>query len=108
MVGQHWSNIGWMCCVCWVASKVLYCPSSSDDFSIHKLNTSFCLISGTGTWLDSFSDNKNVYFIAFDNDKEYDPPYQGFVRFWTYVILYQVKYTNLLTFLLSLQSILVV
>ncbi|GFO46883.1 phospholipid-transporting ATPase [Plakobranchus ocellatus] len=53
----------------------------------------FCAI-GSGIWLadyNNLTDNTNlVPFIAFGNLDHYSPLYQGFIVFWTYIIIFQV------------------
>ncbi|XP_055894088.1 phospholipid-transporting ATPase VB-like [Biomphalaria glabrata] len=51
----------------------------------------FCAI-GSGIWLDSYDlkDNTNlVPFISFTDQDQYNPLYQGFIVFWTYIIIFQ-------------------
>ncbi|GFS05972.1 phospholipid-transporting ATPase [Elysia marginata] len=52
----------------------------------------FCAI-GSGIWLadyNNLTDNTNlVPFIAFGNLDHYSPLYQGFIVFWTYIIIFQ-------------------
>ncbi|ESO88481.1 hypothetical protein LOTGIDRAFT_179097 [Lottia gigantea] len=52
----------------------------------------FCAI-GSGIWLSDYNkltENTNlVPFIAFGNLDQYSPLYQGFIVFWTYVIIFQ-------------------
>ncbi|GFO25676.1 phospholipid-transporting ATPase [Plakobranchus ocellatus] len=50
--------------------------------------------TGSGIWLadyNNLTDNTNlVPFIAFGNLDHYSPLYQGFIVFWTYIIIFQV------------------
>ncbi|KAK6168454.1 hypothetical protein SNE40_020985 [Patella caerulea] len=53
----------------------------------------FCAI-GSGIWLADYNtlkENTNlVPFISFGDLDQYSPLYQGFIVFWTYVIMYQI------------------
>ncbi|KAH9489279.1 putative phospholipid-transporting ATPase VA [Bulinus truncatus] len=52
----------------------------------------FCAI-GSGIWLadyNNLTDNTNlVPFIPFTDSDQYNPLYQGFIVFWTYIIIFQ-------------------
>ncbi|RUS74359.1 hypothetical protein EGW08_017882 [Elysia chlorotica] len=57
----------------------------------------FCAI-GSGIWLadyNNLTDNTNlVPFIAFGNLDHYSPLYQGFIVFWTYIIIFQYIFSD--------------
>lgn len=46
--------------------------------------------TGSGLWLGSFNNSRTVPFITFENEKMYNPAYEGFVGFWTFVIILQI------------------
>ena len=45
---------------------------------------------GSGIWT-SRNVGKNITYFPFDN---LHPALEGFIRFWTYIIIYQVQYTS--------------
>ena len=57
-------------------------------------------ISGSGIWLADYNgltDNTNlVPFIPFGDLDQYSPLFQGFIVFWTYIIIFQVRELGLL------------
>ena len=50
----------------------------------------FFSIAGSGLFLNNYPDITVVPFLAFTDQSDMTPSYQGFIRFWTYVILFQV------------------
>lgn len=66
-----------MCTVC------LFCDPIISILAIY--------VTGSGVWLETFDNPKEVPYIPYSTSKEYEGAYQGFVRFWTYIILFQVN-----------------
>ncbi|XP_059146032.1 phospholipid-transporting ATPase VB-like [Physella acuta] len=48
----------------------------------------FCAI-GSGIWLADYNNPNLVPFISFGDLDQYSPLYQGFIVFWTYIIIFQ-------------------
>ncbi|XP_061165426.1 phospholipid-transporting ATPase VD-like isoform X2 [Saccostrea echinata] len=48
----------------------------------------FCAIA-SGIWLSNFEDSTTVLFIPFESLEWYNPYFQGFVVFFTYIIIFQ-------------------
>lgn len=52
---------------------------------------SLCLLlSASGIWLSNFEDSTVVLFIPFESLEWYNPYFQAFVVFFTYIIIFQV------------------
>ena len=49
------------------------------------------LFTASALWLGSYNDRQTVPFIPFEGDEWYNPYFQGFVVFFTYIIIYQVS-----------------
>lgn len=68
------------------------------DTDVQK--TGAVCISGSGIWLADYNgltDNTNlVPFIPFGDLDQYSPLFQGFIVFWTYIIIFQVRELGLL------------
>ncbi|EEC05352.1 ATPase, putative, partial [Ixodes scapularis] len=45
---------------------------------------------GSALWLRSYEHRKEVIFIAYEHDARYNPAIEGFIAFWTYIIILQV------------------
>lgn len=50
--------------------------------------------SVSAVWLGAFEDSTIVPFIPFESEEWYNPYFQGFVVFFTYIILFQVQIIN--------------
>lgn len=48
------------------------------------------LLSASGVWLSNFEDSTVVLFIPFESLEWYNPYFQAFVVFFTYIIIFQV------------------
>lgn len=48
------------------------------------------LLSASGIWLSNFEDSTVVLFIPFESLEWYNPYFQAFVVFFTYIIIFQV------------------
>ncbi|KAL5011267.1 hypothetical protein ScPMuIL_009818 [Solemya velum] len=48
----------------------------------------FCAVS-SGIWLGTYTDNNKIIFIPFQDEDMYNPFYQGFIVFFTYIIIFQ-------------------
>ncbi len=53
---------------------------------------SFCY-AGTALFVEGYPDSVRHYipFMPMDTELEQSPAYQGFLKFWTYIILFQVQ-----------------
>ncbi|CAN8006374.1 unnamed protein product [Ixodes hexagonus] len=45
---------------------------------------------GSALWLRSYEHRREVIFIAYEHDARYNPAIEGFIAFWTYIIILQV------------------
>lgn len=45
---------------------------------------------GCALWLRSFENRKEVIFIPYEHENRYIPAVEGFIAFWTYIIILQV------------------
>ena len=60
--------------------------------NVNRYNTVLIgLITGSAVWLGAFEDSTIVPFIPFEGEEWYNPYFQGFVVFFTYIILFQVS-----------------
>ena len=95
----HWCTGKWGCSIQKVYNMCdEWLNVTGLDTDVQK-SGSVC-ISGSGIWLADYNgltDNTNlVPFIPFGDLDQYSPLFQGFIVFWTYIIIFQVRELGLL------------
>ncbi len=83
-----------MCMLGWMSH--LQCRSALKHCFLFPIQPNFLFcIAGAGIWQGHFEDVRDLYFIPYDTEgeeeKKYDAPYNAFLLFWTYIILFQVR-----------------
>jgi hypothetical protein len=58
------------------------------------------IFTGSALWLGQYEDSTVVPFIPFESSEQFNPYFQAFIVFFTYIIIFQVNLSHLLKYFL--------